>query len=110
MKEARFLVQGSAAAPYEVHFIKDADNLSVFCSCPAGENGQYCKHRFAIMSGVSKDVVSDNANQVAEVVGWLPGTDVGEIWEQLQEAEAHPDTLKKQIPVLKKELARRMRS
>lgn len=46
MNQIKFLVIGSSENPYEVNFIRRGNNLSAHCTCPAGENGQYCKHRF----------------------------------------------------------------
>jgi uncharacterized Zn finger protein len=48
MEEICFLVQGSAEEPYKVTFRKKGNNLSAYCTCPAGENGQYCKHRIEV--------------------------------------------------------------
>ncbi|SER75819.1 SWIM zinc finger [Nitrosomonas sp. Nm51] len=86
MKEIEFFVQGSAHEPYCVTFILDGNNLSAFCTCPAGENGQYCKHRFAILKGEDKGVVSDNVPKVKEVAAWLPGTDVEAAMMEVAEA------------------------
>lgn len=46
MEDICFLVQGSAEEPYKVTFKKNGSNLSAYCTCPAGENCQFCKHRF----------------------------------------------------------------
>ena len=54
MERIDFLVQGSAFHPYEVKFLKRSEkNLSAYCTCPAGDNGQYCKHRFSILEGIT---------------------------------------------------------
>ena len=78
MKELTISVKGSSADPYEVTFIKDGDSLTALCSCPAGQYGNFCKHRIAILDGNSKAVVSENADQASTVLSWLPGTDVAE--------------------------------
>ena len=109
MKEAAFLVQGSAPEPYEVHFRLDGRNLTAICTCPAGENGQYCKHRFGIMSGVTKGVVSENHDDVAKVASWVEDTDVGEIWNEVKDLERQVDSLNQRLSSLKKKLAQKMR-
>jgi len=77
MQEISFKVQGSADEPYLVIFVKRTDtNLSAYRTCPAGENSQYCKHRFNIFDGVTKGIVSSNLDDVKVVQSWLPGTDV----------------------------------
>ena len=77
MSELTFRVKGSSAEPYEITFIKDGDSLTALCSCPAGQYGNFCKHRIAILDGNGKAVVRDNVDQVAVVRDWLAGTGRG---------------------------------
>lgn len=58
MESITFLVQGSAIEPYKVTFRKNAENLTALCDCPAGIYGQYFKHRFNILAGSTKGIVS----------------------------------------------------
>lgn len=110
MDTIRFQVQGSAEEPYEVTFQKAGDNLSAFCTCPAGENGQYCKHRFRIFEGSSEGIVSGNLEQVPIVVAWLPGTDVAAAMAAVVAAEREFERAKKAVTGAKKNLAEAMRS
>ena len=110
MEEIRFEVQGSAPDPYDVVFMKNSDhNLSAYCSCPAGANGQYCKHRIAILDGITKSIVSNNKEQVKIVHGWLKNTDVESALNKVRKLEADFDKTKKALSVAKKELAKAMR-
>ena len=110
MQEITFEVQGSAAEPYFVVFVRRSDtNLSAYCSCPAGENGQYCKHRFNILDGVTKGIVSNNLDDVKVVQSWLPGTDVEAALIKMRELEAEAAKLKKALSAAKKEVAKAMR-
>lgn len=104
-----FLVQGSAEEPYEVEFQKDGDNLNCYCTCPAGQNGMYCKHRFNILKGISKGIVSDNAAEVPEVASWLPGTDVAAAIVTVENIEQEAAAIKKKLSTAKKALATAMR-
>lgn len=110
MEPIRFLVQGSAEAPYEVAFRKAGGNLSAHCTCPAGENGQYCKHRFRILDGSTEGIVSENGEQVPTVVAWLPGTDVAAAMKTVIAAELEFERAKKVVTSAKKDLAAAMRS
>ena len=74
--ELTFLVKGSTPDPYEVTFIKDGDSLTALCTCPAGQFGNFCKHRISIIDGDGTAIVSDNANEVTTITDWLKGTDV----------------------------------
>jgi hypothetical protein len=110
MQEISFEVQGSAAEPYIVVFVKRSDNnLSAYCSCPAGENGQYCKHRFNILDGITKGIVSTNLDDVKIVQSWLPGTDVEKTLIKMRELEREAEKIKKELSVAKKEVAKAMR-
>lgn len=110
MKQLVFLVKGSSAEPYEVTFIKDGASLTAICTCPAGTYGNFCKHRIAILDGETKAITSDNADQAATVVGWLPGTDVAAALSDLREAEKVAGTDKTALNAAKRKLARAMNS
>ena len=110
METIQFLVQGSADEPYEVTFQKAGNNLSAFCTCAAGQNGQYCKHRFQILEGNTVGIVSGNSEQFQTVAAWLPGTDVAEAMAALDAAEREFDRAKKVVTNAKKNLASTMRS
>ncbi len=110
MEELVFLVKGSSADPYEVTFIKDGTSLTALCTCPAGTYGNFCKHRISILDGITKMIVSDNIDQAATVVGWLPGTDVAEALTEMRQAEKIADPEKKVLNAAKRKLARAMNS
>ncbi len=110
MEELVFLVQGSAADPYEVTFIKDGTSLTAVCTCPAGTYGNFCKHRISILDGNTEAISSDNVDQAATVVGWLPGTDVAAALSEMRNAEKTADPDKKALNDAKRKLARAMNS
>ena len=110
MQEIEFQVQGSAPQPYGVIFVRRSEaNLSAYCSCPAGENGQYCKHRFAILEGSTKGIVSPNPEEVETVLSWLPGTDIEAALEKMRSLEKQMLEMQKELSAAKKEMARAMR-
>jgi uncharacterized Zn finger protein len=109
MDQIEFLVQGLAPEPYETTFTRSGNNINAFCTCPAGENGQYCKHRFGILAGDSRAVVSANKDEVLIVQSWLPGSDLEEALMQMAEAEHDYDQAKKRLSEAKKGVARAMR-
>lgn len=110
MSEIRFQVQGSSPEPYEVRFVmRDRNNLSAYCTCAAGQNGQYCKHRFRILSGETEGIVSDNPNQVLVVASWLPGTDIEARIKECITAEQELEQAKQKASEAKRALTRSMR-
>lgn len=108
MDTLQFLVQGSAKEPYQVTFQKRGSNLSARCTCPAGENRQYCKHRFRILEGEADGIVSANADSVPVVVGWLTGTDVEVAMQAVLDAEQALEKAKASASKAKKALAAAM--
>ncbi len=110
IRELTFLVKGSSADPYELTFIKDGDSLTALCSCPAGQYGNFCKHRMAILDGDGKAIVSDNADRVSTIVDWLQGTDVAAALSEFRDAEKAGGTPKSTLVAAKRKLARAMNS
>jgi F0F1-type ATP synthase epsilon subunit len=69
----------------------------------------YCKHRFGILKGFAKSVVSENVSEVAEVAAWLPGTDVEAAMDEVEALEAQATQIKNALSKAKKNLAKAMR-
>ena len=110
MQEIAFLVQGSAAEPYEVRFVKRSEtNLSAYCTCPAGENGKHCKHRSEILTGSTDGIVSGNQDDVQTVCAWMVGTDVESALMEMLQLEKEADRIKKSLAAAKTKLATAMR-
>jgi len=110
VEQLTFLVKGSAAEPYEVIFIKDGDSLTALCTCPAGQFGNVCKHRVAILDGDATAVCSDNAAQAGTIATWLQGTDVESALSEMRAADANADVDKSLRVAAKRKLARAMNS
>jgi hypothetical protein len=108
--ELTFLVKGSSPDPYELTFIKDGDSLTALCTCPAGQYGNFCKHRIAILDGDGGAIVSENADRVSTVVNWLQGTDVAAALTEFRNVERSADTPKSALVMAKRKLARAMNS
>lgn len=109
MDRLEFCVQGSAEEPYRVVFEKTEGNLNAYCTCPAGANGQYCKHRFRLLSGNPEGLTSGNHSMLERVVSWLVGTDVEAALVELARAEDAQESAKKRLSKAKKMLAEALR-
>lgn len=111
MKEISFAVQGSAAEPYEVSFIKKPPTTIIaLCSCPAGQNGQYCRHRLAIIDGNATGIVSDNRDQVMLVKEWISGTDLENVISEYRDLEERAAEINKALSNIKRKMARIMQN
>jgi hypothetical protein len=107
MDKITFLVQGSAAEPYEVVFkLRDYNNLSAYCTCQAGQKGTYCKHRLNILRGETRGIIGGNLDDVKTVLSWLPGTDVEAAIKKIESAEDALLLAKSNLAKSKKKLGR----
>lgn len=104
-----FLVQGSAPTPYKVKFAKTGSNISAFCTCPAGINGQYCKHRFRILDGDPTGIISNNLEEVRVVASWMIGSDIEVAINRVKELELNLKKVEAELSMLKKQVAKAMR-
>lgn len=105
----KFLVQGSAPEPYVVTFLRRGPgNLSAYCTCPAGQHGQYCKHRVRLLIGDTTGVVGGDTDEVETVASWLGGSDIEQAMQEVRQAEAKADAAKKRLSAAKKKVARAM--
>lgn len=109
MNQIKFLVQGSADAPYEVVFSKvDRGLLYASCSCEAGLRGMHCKHRILILEGNAMGIVSDNMADISTVQSWLKGTALESALMAVWEHEDAVAEAQRELRLAKKGLARVM--
>ena len=109
MASLQFFVQGSATEPYRITFEKAGDSLSADCTCPAGKAGRYCRHIFAVLSGITKGIVSDRGRSVATLKAWLAGTDVDDAMFELVLANCEVDAARIRVSDARKGLASALR-
>lgn len=100
-----FYVQGSADEPYQVTFQRNESVINAQCTCPAGKNGQYCKHRMKILHGDTDGIISENLNSVAVIASWLPGSNVEAAINKIVIAENNVALASQILANAKKELA-----
>ncbi|MDE1901492.1 MAG: SWIM zinc finger family protein [Alphaproteobacteria bacterium] len=92
-----FSIQGREPKPYLVIFERKGNHLNAMCSCPAGKNGQYCKHRLGLLAGDVTNLVSNNASDVSKLPDMLKDSDVQTAMEHLQQAENEYDVTRKMM-------------
>ena len=108
--QLRFLVQGSEPQPYVVEFCRIDNHLKATCTCKAGSVGQYCKHRFNLLSGEVTGLVSENSDDVNKLPAMLAGSDLEEAMNVVAAAEAEVEEAKKRLQARRHRLARIMTS
>ena len=102
--EKIFLVQGSAKEPYKVTFRMRTNGMSASCTCPAGENGQLCKHRLNLLGGMVDGLIGENSQDIETVVSWLSETGVGFALNEVVQAEEQFEIAKRKLATAKKQL------
>lgn len=107
--QVKFLIQGSAPDPYEVKFyLKSSSVIIATCTCPAGQNGTYCKHRINLLQGNLSGLVSGNEDQASVVISWLSGTHLASCLKEIAHAEKQLASAKAEVSRSKKNLASAM--
>lgn len=101
-----FDVEGSQGDLYRITFAFDGDRAAATCTCPAGEQGTWCKHRTALLDGDVTALRSDNASEAATVKDRLAGTSLGDAYSRWVEAEDRAVAAKKAADAAKRALAR----
>lgn len=104
----RCVVKGSGENEYVVEASKESDKLFISCTCPAGVNGTYCKHRFALLDGDKRALLSGNGADVEKLGSWLVGSDVEAVILTVRKLESELAVFKRMLTREKKNLARAM--
>jgi uncharacterized Zn finger protein len=104
----RFYVQGSAQEPYFVQIKIEGTDLTAVCDCPAGQNGQYCKHRVNLLKGSEAAVVRGDIDKISEIPTLIRGTNVERAMHDLDAALEEEERIKKTVSNKKKAFAAAM--
>jgi hypothetical protein len=107
MRNTVVQVYGSEGDIYELAFTVLSGKALASCSCKAGSNGQFCKHRLALLAGdMGRLVDKSKASDVKDVLGWPEFSTILDQVSRLHEIEAQIDELEKAKSVLKKSVAK----
>ena len=71
-----FSVKGSTGNVYEITGRKVSEKLRVSCTCQAGQNRIWCKHRMALLDGDVSDLLSGALGDVEKLSKWAVGVEV----------------------------------
>lgn len=70
----KFVIRSrSSGNRYEIELREVSGTVILTCSCPAGDSLQYCKHRFALIDGDSREVL-EGAGQLPEFARLIGGS------------------------------------
>lgn len=100
------VVQGDSGITYAVSFVGGRKGLAMHCSCPAGFNGQICKHRRRLLNGDVTQVIQagEKAKELLQQIARNPL--ILSIMEHELTVEKQIAALKREASQLKKQLGR----
>ncbi|MAC81476.1 MAG: hypothetical protein CML66_25835 [Rhodobacteraceae bacterium] len=111
MADATLLLEvtsSSSGEIYGISFVRAGDNLICKCSCPAGKNGQVCKHRLNILQGNIDDVTGGQIERIDLVPSIVSGTDVERALVAYLSIDEELAAVKKRVSAAKKALSKAM--
>ncbi|HEX2526893.1 MAG TPA: SWIM zinc finger family protein [Geminicoccus sp.] len=100
----QFVVLGSKGDEYRIRFDLDNGVLFTTCTCQAGPNGSYCKHRVSLLTGGVSDLASKNSHELALILPHLAGSRLKVALDEFTEAAEIHDTAKRRLDKAKKKL------
>jgi hypothetical protein len=105
----QFQIRGSKGDIYEVKAGRKAiGNVWITCTCQAGRNGLYCKHRFALIDGDVGAIEGSGEEQVLLLRDLLQDSDIIARIQDVVEAEAAAEAAKRKLSAAKSALAKAM--
>ena len=106
MNTAEFKVRGSEGDLYQIAFVQTPHGLIVSCTCKAGQNGMFCRHRLQLMAGDKSDLEDTSRLQELDaVLDWPEFTEIRKSINELNEVQKKIDELDRVKSKLKKLVA-----
>ena len=100
-----FKTKGNGGNIYTMVAAKVGNNLTILCSCPAGQNSTYCHHRVELLNGDTKNMIGNNIDDVIQLKKMLKGSDVEEALMELLAVEKDSKANKQKVRSAKKHFA-----
>ena len=105
MKKEFEVRSSDGVATYAVEFSLESGKLHVYCRCPAGILGKWCKHKMRLISGDVTGVLSTSgAADMAEVLSWIRNSEFPRLLDEMKTAENEMQAAKVKMDKVKKVL------
>ena len=100
----------SRKRPYRIEVLGQKDKVSVFCDCPAGALGRFCKHKAAVASGDPSllAAAAEEKEEWAAAQALLSASSLPAKLMELRDAESAPEADKQKIKSMKMRISRLM--
>lgn len=96
----------SSGEVYLMEFSKAGDKVKFGCTCKAGQSGQYCKHRIAILEGDVANLDERDALKANAVRELIIDTEIQAMLTELAELQSEIEAKKRQHKKLKTKLGK----
>lgn len=95
----------SSNTPYTVRFYLEENKISIFCSCPAGENRMLCKHVRKMIAGDLSILYNRNQkNDLETICNHLRETQIPLLLSEINKSEILLEEAKRDLKKAKKKL------
>jgi uncharacterized Zn finger protein len=95
----------SSDTPYTVRCYLEENKISIFCSCPAGDNRMLCKHVRKIIAGDASILYDRNKkNQLEKISNHLQETQIPLLLLEINKSEDLLEEAKRNVKKAKKNL------
>lgn len=94
----KILAKSSSGNPYTVRFYLEENEISAFCTCPAGENRKLCKHVMQIINGDDSILYDSNQKKVfMKIIYHVQRTNIPFLLSELNESEILLENVQKNV-------------
>lgn len=104
MKKEFEVMSSDGVTTYAVEFSLEFGKLHVYCGCPAGILGKWCKHKMRLISGDVSGVIGSGATDMVEVLGWIRNSEFPRLLDEIKLAENEMKAVKAKMNNVKKAL------
>lgn len=105
MKKEFEVLSSDGVTTYVVEFSFEFGKLHIYCSCPAGVLGKWCKHKMQLISGdVSGVMDTSSVADFVEMQNWIRSSEFPRLLDALKSAEEEMQSAKTKMNNVKKEL------
>ena len=109
--EITILVKSSSRdEPYAVVITSTESGLSIFCDCPAGEWGKYCKHKMSIVLADERILYDEKQScNFKKVTEWISKSGYPGLVAGFHTTEKELEAAKKNVKKQKEKIAQLMK-
>lgn len=102
-----YFVDGSRGDEYVVTITRVGALVNALCTCAAGQNGSFCRHRVGILTGDMAGAIPHDDNK-DDLAALLQGSALADALQRYREAEAAVEVAQAEFARVKKALSRAM--